>query len=198
MQKDYKNNTACLFHDKNQWLDTLSYMICTIIWHFINAKYNWVIKDFTMVEVMGVVKSQEEKGEFSYTEWAYTSNSHNAFLEHLKSKGIECTSETTRDDSEAMEWIEKGYAVWVGISVNNNYWQDRKDWSLELSDYSKYKGSIWHFCNFIKWTCRGKFDCWDNGKEYCLDSYFVESSTYECDIKKVLEQLDQPTKYIIY
>ena len=198
MHKDQKNNTACLFHDKNQWLDTLSQMICTIIWQFINAKYNGVIKYFTMLEVMNLAISQEEKGEFSYTNGAYTADSNKAFLEYLDSKGIEYTCDTTTDDSEAMEWIEKWYAVWVWISVNNNYWQDRKDWSLELNDYSKYKGSIWHFCNFIKWTCIGEFDCWDNGKEYCLDSYFVESSTYECDIKKVLDQLDQNTKYIIY
>lgn len=198
MFKSTKQNTACLFHDENQGLDKLSQMICTIIWQFINAKYNGVIKDFTMDEVMDLVKSQEEKWEFSYTEGAYTSHSNKAFLEYLDSKGIQYTCETTTDDSVAYEWAERGFAVWVWIKVNDNYWQDRKDWTLELNDYSKYKGNIGHFSNYIIWTCRGEFDCTDNGKEMCIDSYFVKNSTYECDIKKVLEQLDQNTKYILY
>ena len=197
MIKSTKLNRACLFHDKNQGLDKLSKMICTIIWMFINAKYNGVIESFTMDEVMAIVKSQEAKWEFDYKKWAYTKDSNKAFLEYLDSKGIEYTCETTTNDSVALEWISRGYAVWVGIGVNSNYWNDRKDWVLELEDYSKYKGNIWHFCNFIKWTCRWTFDCWDNGNEMCLDSYFTDNSTYKCDIANVLQQLDQPTKYII-
>jgi len=166
---------------------------------FINAKYNGVIKDFTEEEIITIAKKQSDKWEFNYSKWAYTIHSNNAVLDYFDSIGVEYTCETTKDDSVALEWISRGYSVWIWIKVNKEYFNDRKDGSLDLEDYSKYKGTQWHFTNVIKWTARGKFKgSSDIGKEMFLDSYFTTNSTYKCDIKKVLKELDQPTKYIIY
>lgn len=197
MIKSTKLNKACNFHDLNQSLEKETKMVCTIAWMFINAKYNWVIVDVTMDEIKAIAKSQSEKGQFDYDDGAYTIYSNQAVLEYFDSKGVEYTCITTKDDTEVLNWIERGYSVWIGISANKDFFNDRKDWKVDWIDYSKFKWNIGHFTNFIKWTCRGKFDCSDNGKEMCLDSYFVTNSTYECDIKKVLQELDQPTKYII-
>ncbi len=197
MIKSTRLNKACLFHDVNQWDEKLTRNMCTIYGMFINAKYNGVIKDFTEEEIITIAKKQSDKWEFDYSKWAYTIHSNQAVLDYFDSKGIEYTCITTKDDSEAYEWIKRGYSVWTWIKVNKEYFNDRKDGALDLEDYSKYKGTIWHFTNFIKWTQRGE-KISDDWKEMCLDSYFTTNSTYKCDIKKVLKELDQPTKYIIY
>ena len=197
MIKSTRLNRACLFHDKNQGLERETKMVCTIMGMFINAKYNGVIDSFTMDEIKAIAKLQEEKGQFDYDDWAYTIYSNQAVLEYFDSKGIEYNCFRTKDDTEVLDWIKRWYAVWVGISANKDFFKDRKDGKVDWIDYSKFKGTIGHFTNFIKWTQRGE-KVTEDGKEMCLDSYFVTNSTYECDIKKVLDQLDQPTKYIIY
>lgn len=196
--KSNKLNKSCLFHSVNQWDETLTRMMCTIYGQFINAKYNGVIKDFTEDEIIKIAEDQYKKWLFDYNKWAYTKHSNQAVLDYFDSKGIEYTCISTTDDTEALEWIERWYAVGVGISVNSVFLEDKKDGRLDLSDYTKYKGNIGHFTNLIKWTCRWEFNCEENWKEMFLDSYFTNDSTYECDIKKVLKHIDQETKYIIF
>jgi len=195
MLKSTRKNRACLFHDLNQWLEKETKMFCTILWMFINAKYNGVIWNFTMDEVKAIAKSQNLQWEFDYKNWAYTKDSNDAFLEYLDSKGIEYNCLVTKDDTEVLEWIERWYAVWIGIWVNNKFLNDRKDGKIDWFDYSEFKWNIGHFCNFAKWTARWTITDW---KEMCIDSYFVTNSTYDCDIKKVLQEIDQSTKYIIF
>ena len=193
-----KLNTSCLFHDVSQWDERITRNMCTIYYVFINAKYNWVIKDFTEDDIKTVAKSQADKGLFDYNKWAYTYHSTLAVIEYLKNKWITCNLFYTKRDSEVYDYLDRWYAVWVWLMINKKFIKDRADGSLDLSDYSMYQWSIWHATNLIKWTCRGKFDCEDNGKEMFLDSYFTKNSTYTCDIKKVLENIDQATKYVIF
>lgn len=199
MIKSTRLNTACLFHDVNQWDETETRNMCTIYSMFVNAKYNWVIKDFTEDDIKTIAKKQSEIWEFGYNWGAYTEHSNRAFLDYLDSKGIEYTCVSTKDDTKAYNWIERGYAVAVWIKVNTLFADDRKDWKLDLMDYPKYKWDQGHITNFIKWTARGTFEnSTDIWKESCLDSYFTKTSIFDCDIKKVLKEIDQPTKFIIY
>lgn len=191
-----KNNTACLFHDVNQWDEKLTKMMCTIYFGFINAKYNWVIKDFTEKEIKAVAEEQYEKGRFSYERWGRLNDGINAVFDYLNSKWYTCNLTSLKNDREAKEWLERWYAVWLWISVDSKkFYQDKKDWKLDLLDYKWYKGNVWHATNLIKWTERGKIKNWE---EFFLDSYFWKSSIYKCDIDEVFEDIDMSTKRILH
>lgn len=198
MFKTTRLNRACLFHDVNQWDEKLTSYMCTIYWMFINAKYNWVITDFSEDEIIAIAESQAAIWKFDYNKWAFTIDSNKAVLDYFDSKGIEYTCLSTTNDTEVIEWVERWYAVGTWIKINSTFLEDKKDWKLDLEDYSKYIWGIGHFTNLIQWTARGEFTWSDNGKEMFLDSYFTDNSTYECDIDKVLKELDQNTKYIIF
>lgn len=194
-----KLNTTCVFHDVNQWDELITRMACTHYFAFINAKYNWVIADFTENDIKISIEKAFSDWTFDYKKWWRLSDWIESVIRYLKEvKWVICNLATLYSDKEVEEMLDKWYAVWVWIGVNNKFYTDKQDGKLDLLDYVNYKGSIGHATNLIKWTCRGKFDCADNGKEMFLDSYFWKDSTYECNIKEVLEDIDYPTKYIIF
>jgi hypothetical protein len=193
-----KLNKSCMFHWVNQWDEKLTKMMCTIYFWFINAKYNWVIKLFTEDNIKEVAKTQFNKWLFSYKNWGKLSDWIKAVFGWLNDNWYDCNLWNTKKDSEVKDWLNRWYAIWLWIYVNKTFYNDKLDWSLDLEDYNKYKGTIWHATNLIKWTCRWKFDCESNWKEMFLGSYFSKGSTYKCNIDKVLENIDMDTKYCIY
>ena len=198
MDYKFKTNKVCLFHDKNQGDEEITRMMCTIYFAFINAKYNGVIQEFTEDQIKEVAKRQYEKWEFDYQKWAYLSKSVNSVYDYIRNDmGIECSLGMTKLDSEALDWIERGFAVWIGIKVNNIFYNDKLDGKLDMADYQVYKWEMGHATNIIKWNCRGG-ECSDMGTEYILDSYFTKNSLYECNIKEVLEDIAMTTKYVIF
>ncbi len=189
--KRIKENTACLFHDANQADERITRKLCTIYFGFINAKYNGVIKSFTEDQVKEVAAKQVAKGKLSYTtggalvDWAL------AVAEYLN-----CTLLSTKEDYEVEQWLDKGYAVWLGIRVNGRWSKDFWiDGALDELDYAEYKGGMGHATNFIRWQGRGENTA-SNGEEFVLDSYFVKRAAYKCSIEQILEDVDMFTKYI--
>lgn len=194
-----KINTACLFHDVNQWDEKITKNMCTFYAPFINAKYNGVIKDFTEDDIKAVAEMQYKKGLFSYENGWYGSHWVNAVIDYLKEvKWINCNLATCSNDKELKDWYDRWYGVILWIWVNSTFYYDKADGSLDLTDYSKYKWTANHFTNFIKWTCKWKYNCETNWKEMLLDSYFNWNSTYECNIEDLISSVDMPTKYIIF
>jgi len=199
METIYKKlNKACLFHDVNQKDEVITKMMCPIYFGFINAKYNWIIDGFNEDDIKEVAEKLNKAWKFSYKDWGYLSHWITAVYDHLNDNWYDCNLSRTKNDSEVKEWLNRWYAVWLGIKVNNNFYKDTKDGKIDTIDYKELKGNIWHATNIIKWTCRGKFDCTDNWKEMILDSYFIKGSTYTCNIDEVLAELDMETKYIIH
>ena len=199
MTYKFKNNTACRFHDVNQNDENISKMMCTIYYAFINAKYNWVIKSFTEDGIKNLASRQFSLWKFSYENgWRLDYWLH-AVIDYIKTDmGIECNLATFTKDSDLEDWLNRWFAVWIGIKVNKTFLQDKKDWKLDLLDYKGYKWNIWHATNIIRWMCRWEDVCSTKWKEMFLDSYFVKNSTYECDIKEVLSEIEMETKYIIF
>ena len=194
-----ENNTACLFHDVNQWDETISKMMCTIYFAFINAKYNWVIESFTEDEIKLVAERQYNRWLFSYTEGGWLSNGADAVHSYIKNDlWIPCNLLKTAYDVTVMDFIKKWYAVGIGIKANSKFIQDKKDGVLDEEDYLSYLWDKFHATNFIEWTCRWEFNCEDNEKQYFLDSYFKKSAIYQCNIAQVLEDIDMNNKYILY
>lgn len=194
-----KLNTACLFHAVNQWDETITKMMCTHYFAFINAKYNWVIKSFTEDDIKASAKLAYDLWTFDYEKWGKLSDWVTWVIRYLKEvKWINCNLLTITSDWEAREMLEKWYAVWLWIKVNNKFYPDKVDWKLDLLDYKGYRWNIWHATNVIKWTCRWKFDCTDNWEEMFLDSYFWKSSTYKCNIKEVFQDIDMTTKFVLF
>ena len=191
-------NTACNFHDVNQWDETITKQMCTRYAPFINAKYNWVIDSFTEEDIKEVSEIWIANGTFWYDKGWYWKNGVYDFQEWLlNKKWIRCTVLETKDDTEALDWHERGYAVLIWIEYNSEYKNDKKDGKVDWEDYSVFKWDIGHFTNTIKWTSRGQFNGTDDWKEMILDSYFIEGSTYEVDTKKLFNSIDLPTKYVI-
>lgn len=193
-----KINRVCLFHDKNQWDEKLTRMMCSFYAPMINAKYNWAIKDFTESDIKAIAEIQIKAWKFSTTLWGKWEDGVLAVQKYLKDvKWIETTLITLENDVEAKEWIDRWFAVLLWIKVNNLFFPDSKDWRIDEIEYSKLKWNIGHFTNMIKWNCRWTDDCSDKWKEFILDSYFIKSSIYEVNHKELLEDLDMPTKYLL-
>lgn len=193
-----KTNTACLFPDVNQWDEKITRMACTIYAWFINAKYNGVIPSFTEADIKIVMDRQLKKWLWSETagwklvDWILAVK---YYIENdLK---LPCSYSTSAKDSDVMNWINAWFAVNTWIKVNKLFWQDKKDWHLDAINYIDYKWDTWHSTNIAKWNCRGG-ECADKGKEFFIDSYFIKDSTYTCNIKEVLEDIDLINKYILY
>ena len=194
-----KLNTACLFHDVNQWDEEITKMMCTIYFGFINAKYNWIIKSFTEDDIKEVAKSQHEKWLFDYKKWGYLSHWIKAVYEWLNENWYSCNLSRTKDDIKVIDWLERWYSVWLWIKVDAaKFYQDKQDGKLDKDNYEDYKWNDGHATNLIIWTSRWTFSSSSDWKEMFLDSYFTKSSTYECDINEVLEDIDMTTKYIIH
>lgn len=195
--KSNKLNTDCLFHGVNQWDETLTRMMCTRYFAFINAKYNWVIKSFTEQDIKDCAEEDYNNWTFDYRDWWTLQSGAESVQEWLQvNKWVTCDLIVTTNDIEVYDYLDRGYAVWLWIAVNSLFYSDKKDWKLDLVDYVWYKWNIGHATNIIKWTCRGAFDCTDNGNESILDSYFGKSATYKCNIKEILQDIDMNTKYI--
>ena len=191
-------NKACYFHDVNQWDEEKTRYLCSIYFWFINAKYNWAIKHFTEDDIKEVAQLEVEKGLLDYKKWWVFLDGIKAVHQWLLKKWYNCHLWWWQDDNETNEWINKWYAVWVWLGVNSRFYKDKLDGQLDNINYNKYKWDIWHSTNIIKWNCRGTMECSDLWKEYILDSYFVKSCIYNCNIQKVLEKLAMNTKYIIF
>lgn len=201
MLKSNTLNTDCLFHYTNQWDEQLTRYYCTIYFAFINAKYNGVIKDFTEDEIKEVAEIQKEAGKLKpkggkLEDWIY------AVRDYLERKGIRCNILQTKDNTEVLNWFDRGYAIAHGILINNNLYYDSKDWVINTKNYAEFKGDQWHATNAIKWTERG--ENLNRTEEYILDSYFGKqstgnyNSTYRCNFEEVIENIAMPTKYIIF
>ena len=198
MEYQFKTNKVCLFHDVNQWDEIITKMMCSIYAPFINAKYNWVISDFSEKDIKAVAKIQHEAWKFDYKLWAYSKDSVPAVVDYIKNTmWVECNLAVSKNDSELTEWINRWFATMLGLKVNRSFYNDKLDGKLDAMDYASYKWDTWHFTNIIKYNCRGK-ECEDMGQEYILDSYFWKSSIYKCNIKEILKNIDMRTKYIIF
>jgi len=194
-----KLNKACFFHDVNQWDEEMTRMMCTIYFWFINAKYNWVIPEFTEDDIKEVAKTQHDKWLFSYENWGKLSDWIFAVYDRLNEKWYDCDIEWTKNDTEAKNRLKRWYAVWLGINVDASiFYQDKLDWKLDATNYQDYKWDDGHATNIIIWTSRWTFSSESDWKEMFLDSYFTKSSTYECNIDEVLQNVDMATKYIIH
>jgi len=198
MKYKFKTNTACLFHSVNQWDETISRMMCTIYFWFINAKYNGVIKDFTEADILKVAERQVKAWKFNYTTWWKLVDWIEAVVNYITNDlKTPCNLWSTDSDIEAMDWINRWFAVWIWIKVNKTFLEDRKDWKLNTLDYKDLKWDMWHATNIAKYNCRW-LQCSDIWKEFFLDSYFVSDSTYSCNIKEVLEDIEMITKFVIF
>ena len=199
MTYKFKTNTVCHFHWVNQWDEEITEMMCTMYFVFINAKYNGVIKSFTEDDIKKATRKQFDLWKFSYEDGWRLDYWIEWGIDYIKNEmWIECNLATFTKDSDLDDWLDRWFAVWIGIKVNSKFLEDKKDWELDLLDYKGYKWNIGHATNIIRWMCRWADSCDTKWKEMFLDSYFVKNSTYKCNIKEVLEDIEMTTKYIIF
>lgn len=201
-------NKIALFHDLCQNDEQWSKWACSFFAPAINLKYNcWIV--LTEEDIKIIAKRQNSLGLFSYTKWWYGSNWVKSVYQYVKDNAEERGWEipnliTFRDeDNEVLKWINRWYACIIWIWVNREFGSDAIDWKIEkYEDYNKYKWtSFKHFTNLLTFTWRFTKDP-SEYKDYILDSTaFNEKNQewlYECDVDKVLESFDMPSKYIFF
>jgi len=194
-----KINDIALFSAVNQWDDKKSRMYCTIYAPFINAKYNTGIQ-FTEEDIYKVADKQISKWLLSETKWGKLSDWVDAVIEYLEEKHWKKFNLTiSKDDTEAQDWLSRGFAVEIGIKVNKEWFPDMSDGKIDkFQDYINYKGNIWHATNICRWIGRGDKNASDYWNEWFLTSYVNKKSFFDADIKEVLEDIEMNTKYIIH
>jgi len=210
-------NKLALFNSLNQWDNKKQRMMCSFFAPAINLKYNcWIelTEDDLMIiaEKQSKIKSKREWQEFlfDYKKWWYWEDWVNAILDYVienseaRNWEIPNLAEFKREDkNELFKWHERGYMAIIGIKVNDEYYEDAKDWLIEeYEDYISYKWDIWHFTNTMIWKCWFSWDCQDYDKEYIVDSYAFNKRDnkwmYECNLKELIEDISMTTKYIFY
>jgi len=57
----------------------------------------------------------------------------------LERKGIRCNILETKNNTEVLNWFNRGYAIAHGIFVNGAFYRDSKDGVLNTQNYAEFK-----------------------------------------------------------
>ena len=171
----------------NQWDNKTQFYQCTFYASAQNLSYNcWIT--LTEADIDEIAKEQEKLWLFSYTKGAYALHSTNAILKWLKKKWYKVPQLLQLiNDYDVEQFLKNGYMVMTGISVNKKFKEDILDWKLDPLDYKDLKWEdLKHFLNIRQ-----------EEKTELIDNYFWrKSNIYECDLKELLQDISQRTKFI--
>lgn len=166
-----KQNTFALFSWLNQGTDEFR-MWCTIFAACTNARFNWVLKEaISLDDIRDIWWIQKLAWELSDTDGAYLMHSAKAVAEYYGLNLI-----TFKKDSKLFEEaLELGYMIEVWLSVNQEFYDDYIDWSIDkFKDYMNYKWDKFkHAFNVYRWKGRFKYgiDFKGYNKECIYDNY---------------------------